>query len=86
MMTPLRNTTIPEQTMSAETSAGNTLPPVQDLTRAETRELFDRQARSWLGISGEEFVRRYDAGEITPEQLDNDNDVIVLVMMLPHVR
>lgn len=62
------------------------LPPIKELTQEEARELFDRQARAWLGISGEEFIRRYDAGEITEEQLDYDNDVIILAMIAPHVR
>jgi hypothetical protein len=29
----------------------------------ECRALFDREAQRLLGISGEEFVRRWDAGE-----------------------
>lgn len=62
------------------------LPPIKELTPEEAWELFDRQARAWLGISGEEFLRRYDAGEITEDQLDYDNDVIILAMLVPHVR
>jgi hypothetical protein len=27
------------------------------------RELFDEAARHWMGISGEEFLRRWDSGE-----------------------
>ncbi|MGH3089357.1 MAG: hypothetical protein ACRDSJ_18850 [Rubrobacteraceae bacterium] len=36
---------------------------VRQLTREEGRELLDRHARRYLGISGEEFIRRWDAGE-----------------------
>jgi hypothetical protein len=62
------------------------LPPMKELTPEEMWEMFDRQAREWLGISGEEFIRRYDAGEITEEQLDYDNNVIILAMKIPFVR
>ncbi|HLH23287.1 MAG TPA: hypothetical protein VK066_12245 [Chloroflexota bacterium] len=33
------------------------------LTPEEGRQFFDEQARKRLGISGEEFLRRLDAGE-----------------------
>lgn len=62
------------------------LPPVKELTPEEAWELFDRQAREWLGISGEEFIRRYNAGEITEEQLDYDSDVAILAMTIPFVK
>ena len=35
---------------------------VAELTREEGRELFDKAARRALGISGDEFLRRWDAG------------------------
>ena len=39
------------------------------LTRAELRIVFDRMARRQLGMSGDEFLRRLDRGELpdTPE-------------------
>jgi hypothetical protein len=61
------------------------LPPVKELTSEEAWEMFDRNAQDWLGISGEEFIRRYQSGEITAEQLDYDNDVIILAMIARHV-
>ena len=39
------------------------IPGVKFITPEEARELFDRRARMELGISGEEFLRRWDAGE-----------------------
>ena len=38
-----------------------TLPPT--LTPEQGRELFDHVAREVAGVSGEEFLTRYDAGE-----------------------
>lgn len=36
---------------------------VECLTEKEGRELLDREAQRCLGISGDEFIRRWDAGE-----------------------
>jgi hypothetical protein len=48
----------------------------------EARELFDRQARRLLGISGDEFLRRYDAGEYTATQDDRELDAVMTLRML----
>lgn len=37
---------------------------IQLMTREEGLRLLDRQARKYVGMSGEEFVARYNAGEI----------------------
>lgn len=37
--------------------------PVRYTTPEEGRALFDEQARKVMGMSGEEFLRRWDAGE-----------------------
>ena len=39
------------------------IPGVDFVIPEEAREIFDRRARMELGISGEEFLRRWDAGE-----------------------
>ena len=49
------------------------------LTNEEFREIFDREARAKLGISGDEFVHRWHAGEYP----DWDPELANLVMMLP---
>jgi hypothetical protein len=48
------------------------------LSDDEAREFFDRLARQRLGISGEEFVRRYREGEFA----DDDDPVVRDVKML----
>lgn len=51
----------------------------RELTAEEARAAFDDRARRVLGMSGEEFTRRWEAGE-----LDADDDrVLRLVMLLP---
>ncbi|MCA9876260.1 MAG: hypothetical protein KC442_00700 [Thermomicrobiales bacterium] len=48
---------------------------------------FDEEARKVLGISGEEFLRRWDAGEVPPVPDTPEGWPIArLVMMLPLVR
>lgn len=68
------------------THTNEKLPPIKELSPDEAWELFDRQCREWLGISGEEFIRRYDAGEISADDLDYNNDVIALSMKIPLFR
>jgi hypothetical protein len=53
----------------------------------EGRRLFDYQARKLLGISGEEFLRKWDAGEYrdvadAPEQ----RHIMRLAMLIPFGR
>lgn len=55
------------------------LPPVEWLSAEEARALFDERAREDAGMSGEEFVRRWNAGEIH----DWDPELAHLVLMLP---
>ncbi|HLH24398.1 MAG TPA: hypothetical protein VFB73_15570 [Chloroflexota bacterium] len=40
-----------------------TTTPIQWLDDNESRALFDEQARAMLGISGVDFLSRWDAGE-----------------------
>jgi hypothetical protein len=54
-------------------------PRARELTREEGRRLLDERARRFLGMSGEEFRRRYEAGELDP---DNDH-VLGVALLLP---
>jgi hypothetical protein len=60
-------------------------PTYRILTEEEGRALFEEEAQRLLGISGEEFVRRYDAGyyDDKPELHD---EVIELHLMMPLFR
>ena len=58
------------------------LPPTWIVTPEEGRRMYDEAARKWMGMSGEEFLRRWDAGEFyeiadTPGNLH----IVRLVMM-----
>ncbi len=59
--------------------------PVVELTPELGRELFDRRAREWLGISGEEFLRRWDAGEYRNAD-EECHEAIRLASMMPLAR
>lgn len=60
---------------------------IRFLDEAEGREYFDTQARRLMGISGEEFLRRYDAGEYKDIEDDGeDGNLIKLIMLMPFVR
>lgn len=53
---------------------------VQELDAREGRELLDRQARRYLGMSGEAFVRAWERGELDP---DRDAHVARVSMLIP---
>jgi hypothetical protein len=70
--------------LSSKSIHGTTaLPEIKVLTSEEGRELFDAAARRELGISGDEFLRRYDAGEYEDEDA---SPVTNVVMLLPFAR
>jgi hypothetical protein len=49
------------------------------MTPEEEHKLFDERARKEFGLSGQEFLRRYDAGELDPD----DPSVVHLLMARP---
>jgi hypothetical protein len=53
---------------------------IRELSPEQWEQLVDEQARKYLGISGEEFKRRLDAGEI---DIDDDPDITRVAMLLP---
>jgi hypothetical protein len=53
---------------------------VQELDAQEGRELLDRQARRYLGMSGDEFASAWDRGELDP---DRDARVARVAMLRP---
>jgi hypothetical protein len=55
---------------------------VRFLSREEGRALFDQRARDLLGISGDEFLRRWDAGEYDAVADDPDHPEIMDLVML----
>jgi len=57
---------------------------VRELTQAEGQALLDREAKRTLGISGEEFIRRYEAGEFNAQA--ERREIVHLAMLLPLAR
>jgi hypothetical protein len=58
------------------------LPETCQLTSEEWAALLDEEARRYFGISGEEFQRRYKAGEFDVE----DPHVWEIALMLPAIE
>ena len=54
------------------------IPDLHYVSREEGVEMLDRAARRWLGMSGEEFVRRYKAGDIP----DPDRSEVIRVAFI----
>ena len=62
-------------------------PRVHVVSEAEGKAMFDDEARHELGISGEEFLRRYDAGEFHDvTDMDRIHKINRVIMMIPFVR
>lgn len=61
---------------------------LRELTDEEARELFGRAVRHHLGISGEEFMRRWDAGyyDDPDDRTKNPPEVMELGMLMDFVR
>lgn len=58
---------------------------VEVISDEEAREVFDLRAHQLLGISGEEFLKRYDRGDYHGQPEENPA-VITLEILLPLVR
>jgi hypothetical protein len=56
---------------------------VRELTRDQGWTLLDKQARRYLGMSAEEFVRRWDLGDFAQ---DDRYEVQRVAMLLPFGR
>ena len=60
---------------------------IRYLDDEESHQLFDREARRLMNMSGEEFIRKYDAGEFEAEMDGPQHHALVkLVMLLPFGR
>ena len=53
----------PDAAIDDEVDDDEDLPPIHHVTPAEGREMFDDAARKIMGMSGEEFIARWEAGE-----------------------
>ncbi len=62
-------------------------PEVVFVSPEDGRRMFDEVAREWAGMSGEEFIRRYEAGEYADMVESEDNRYVVdLVLLIPFAR
>jgi hypothetical protein len=73
---------------STKTHDPTTQEPPTVLPPEESRALFDRKARALLGISGPEFLRRWDAGEYRglTEETREERDIMRVAMLIPFGR
>jgi hypothetical protein len=77
----------PDPTHDAFIKSLEDIPGVHVMTWEEGVALFDRDARRALGISGEEFLRRWDAGEYQPVPDTVEGRAIgQLAVLIPFVR
>jgi hypothetical protein len=65
--------------VAEELHNGSTNGHIRDLTPDEGRRLFDNAAQYYLGISGDEFIRRWESGYYD----DDPEEVMGVAMLLP---
>ena len=57
-------------------------PPVRDLDPRDSQRFFDAKSRELLGITGDEFLRRWAAGDYDDIADDpNHSDIMYLVLL-----
>ncbi len=58
--------------------------PIKELTLEDGRKLLDKHARRYLNMSGSEFIKKWEAGELGD---DSDRpEVMRLVMLVPFAK
>ena len=68
------------------TTAGRRKPRIREITREEGLAMLDAQTRRYLGMSAEEFIRKWDAGEFDEPDPDTQPHLIRLSMLIPGAR
>ena len=58
----------------------------RELSRQEGRAVFDTVARRYLGMSGEDFLRAWDAGQFETVDVDEYPGLLGVLMLLPLAR
>lgn len=78
----------PNQAQASDDILGTEIVPgVYMLSPEEGRSLFDTKARELLGISGDEILQRWDAGEFQPiPDTPEGWKVGEMYMLMPFVR
>ncbi len=66
--------------------ARQTPPTIRVASVLDGKKLFDYQARQALDISGEEFLRRWDAGEYRSNASEEGRAARRLAMLIPFAR
>lgn len=74
----VENEEFPEESVHADLDRHQ----IRALTKEEAWEIFDAQARERANMSGEEFLRAWDAGEFD----DDPESVMFLAMLIPLAR
>lgn len=71
----------------AERPPRDRMPRLRWVGRTAGQKMLDRQARKLLGISGDEFLRRWDSGEYRAIADDPDHpEIRRLAMLIPFAR
>jgi len=59
-------------------------PPMREVSDAEGRAIVDHAARRYLHVSGEDFIKAWDAGQFNDDA--DRMEVMRVAMLLPFAR
>ncbi|WP_018684694.1 hypothetical protein [Actinokineospora enzanensis] len=72
--------------MDSDTDYDAAIVEIVELSAAEAAEAFDALARRAMGLSGAEFLARWDSGEWADRDLDEVPGLVDVWMSLPMLR
>ena len=73
--------------MALQRSHAEEPPEIREPTYEEGMDILDREARRLIGVSGEEFLRRYDAGDYGIVEEDQFGRALLhLEFLIPFAR
>jgi hypothetical protein len=77
-------TTVQRHDVPAAERAQDVTTPAREVSREEGRQILDRAARRRLGVSGQEFLQRWDAGEYVGKA--DEPDIARVAILIPFGR
>lgn len=74
---------VPRSNFTDVAPSDDLLPPYHDVTLEEGWEILERRARETLGMSAEEFIEKWEAGEIgAPDR----SEILSIAFLIPYVK
>jgi len=74
---------IPKSSISDVGPSDDLLPPYHEVTLEEGWDILERRARETLGMGAEEFIEKWEAGEIEDP---HRSEILSVAFLIPYVK